>query len=180
MKTMVLLSFWMLLCVSGCSVLHQVDLDQRDQWLAGAQKDLLGNDARVVTTDGKMLEGKIVRLTVDSVWVQAEPDNTETGNALIRVSLIQQPRQVFPAIGGLLGGALVGAIVGTGFGTASEPPRADMLGFNTVASGLNGMMIGAMVGGVAGVVGLGLATAADDYQIIRVPTRKAPNESGSR
>jgi len=178
MKTVALGFTCMLMIACGCSTMHQVDIDQPDQWMNGAQHNLLNREATVITADGSALEGKIIKLNSDSLLVQLEQDNTLVARRLDGIRSIKQARSVFPAIGGLLGGAIVGAFVGASIGTSSEPPRADMLGFNTVASGLDGIIIGGLVGGVGGMVGLGLATSVDDYQFIQSQLRKTVPGSG--
>ena len=168
----------MLMIAYGCSTMHQVDVDQPEQWMADAQHNLLNRDATVMTTDGRAIEGKIIKLNPDSLLLQLEVDNAVVAHRLDHVGSIKQPRSVFAVIGGLRGGTIVGALVGGSIGFSSEPPRTDALGFNTVASGLDGMVIGGLVGGVGGMVGLGLATSVDDYQFNRSLPRKTLSGSG--
>src|SRR5512143_2500938 len=112
MKTSTLALALLLSMAAGCSTTKEVQLGNPNQWMTRAQGDLLNEDATVIMTDGRALEGTIVSLNADSVSVKGEHDLMLQARPLDHVSAIRQPGSVWPAIGGILGGAVVGALLG--------------------------------------------------------------------
>jgi hypothetical protein len=164
---------------AGCSTTQQVQLSDRDPWMAKAQGDLLNKDAKVILTDGSTIEGTIVGMNADSLSVKGAHDGKPYTEPLDRVSSIGRSPSVWPAIGGVFGGALVGTFIGAGISMGAESPRIEMLGLNTITAGVGGAAIGALLGAVAGGVGLGLATSVTDYTFLPAPSRKTPTGPAS-
>ncbi len=174
MKMALVLLSGIFIMSEGCSTLHQVELGQKERWIADAQNDLLGRDATVVTRDGRGSEGQITHLNSDSLWVREEKGGSIRAFEVDQVSSIRQPKHVWPVVGGFFAGGLAGAFIGGSIAAAAEEPRLEVLGFNTVAEGIGGAAIGTLIGCVAGASILGLATSVTDYQIIYSPPRSAP------
>jgi hypothetical protein len=164
MKTATLLLTGMLSVYVGCSTMRQVDSDQKEKWLSHAQDDLLGRDATVVTRDGLGAEGQIILLNSDSLRVLEEKGGSVRAFEMNQVSLIRQPRNAWPAVGGFLIGFLVGGLLGGAIGT-DEAVHADNVD-EGVSAFVWSPIIGGVVGGVVGSTILGLATSVTDYRII--------------
>jgi len=174
MRLVLILISGVSLMSAGCSTLHQVESGQKEHWMADAQDDLVGRDATVITRDGRGFEGKITEMNSDSLRLREERRDSLLAIEVNHVSSIRQPRKVWPAIGGFFAGALAGAVIGGSIASSQEEPRAEVLGFNTVAAGIGGAAIGALIGCVAGASILGLATAVTDYHIIYTPPPGVP------
>lgn len=157
----------------GCSTTRVVELGHEDQWMSEAQADLLNRDAKANMTDGREVEGTIIRLNADSLCVRRDLDGKLHTESLGHVTSIRQSPHVWPALGGFFGGALVGAAIGGAVGMESSHPEPEVLGLNTVAGGISGAAIGALIGAAAGGIGLGLATSVTDYTFVPAPVRRS-------
>jgi hypothetical protein len=170
MNRNVLLAALLAILTSGCVTTHTVEAERAPQWLPEAQGNLVGNDATVVLWDGSAVEGTISRMTVDSIWLSREPPARPWQASLQEVSLIEQPRETAGVIGGILGGALIGGLIGAGIGAANpETSEGYVPVLSETTSGMNGGVVGVLVGAPLGGIIVGLLTRANDYQIIRAP-----------
>ena len=177
MKTRLAYFSSVLILCGGCASLQQVELGKKDQWIAGAQADLLNKDATVITVDGRTQEGKIILLDSDSLSLQDESSIAPLSFSIGRVSAIRPSRNTGAPIGGFWGGLVIGAAVGGAIGAVQETsePNPWVFGLdvaleksvNTTSYGV----IGAIIGSVSMGMILGLATAVTDYQIIHSPLR---------
>ncbi len=172
MKTS-MLALLILGIVSGCSTTRQVDMVQKDQWMAGARHDLLNKNVTLTMVDGSTAEGKLVRLDGDSLSLQGEDRQIARTEQLSRVQSIRPSRKILPVVGGVLGGALVGGIIGSQIGVSSEDHPHGFLDLSTTAAFAGGMIVGWVLGGAAGGVGIGLLTSVTDYEISRSEPRKS-------
>jgi hypothetical protein len=175
MKTkMTVLSFGLMLC-TGCASLQRVELGQKEEWIAVAQKDLLAREATVTTREGRTHEGKIVQLNADSLWLQPELCTSPLAIGLDRVSSIQPSRNSGPPKVGVVAGVLLGGAIGAGIGENAAPDRVkgDFMGLGAaMGKGIStaaGAVVGAAIGGVSLGAILGLATAVTDYHISYSP-----------
>jgi len=66
----------------------------------------------------------------------------------------------------MIGGALIGALVGGAIAIENEEPQVETLGFNTAFAGMAGAAAGTLIGAVAGVLVVGLATSVTDYRLL--------------
>jgi len=66
----------------------------------------------------------------------------------------------------MIGGALIGALVGGAIAMENEEPQIETLGFNTAFAGMAGAAAGTLIGAVAGVLVVGLATSVTDYRLL--------------
>ena len=175
--TMILVSSVLMLC-TGCASLQRVELGQKEEWIAGARKDLLAREATVITREGRTHEGKIVQMNTDSLWLQTEMCTSPLAFGLDRVSSIQPSRNAGPAIAGALAGVLLGGAIGAGIGEEAAPDRVkgDFTGFGAaMGKGLSaaaGATVGAVIGGVSLAAIFGLATSVADYHISYSPPPK--------
>ncbi len=169
MKIMFALLFGALITLAGCSSTKQVELAQKDQWIADAQSDLVGSYATITSTDGRTGAGTIFKMNADSLSLRDEGSGTVMTFDVNHVAYIQQSSNAWPAVGGFVGGALIGGLIGGAIGT-SEATSA-----NSVESGVETFVwapvIGVAVGGVAGAAILGAATSTTSYQILYTTPR---------
>ncbi len=176
MKTALALLSEMLLILTGCSTLNQVDSSHKDQWIAGAQADLLGHDAVVVTTGGRAGTGNVYRLDKDSLCLREEESGSIFAVDLDDVLSIRRPTNAWPVVGGFVGGLFIGGLIGGAVGTDAAV-HAD-----NVEEGVSTFVwtpvIGAVVGGLAGASILGLATSTTSYEIVHSPTRRSVAQPG--
>jgi hypothetical protein len=174
MKRILILLSGMATLLTGCSTVKQVELGEKERWIAGAQSDLLGSYATVQTTDGRAGAGDIFKLSSDSLCMRDEGSGTVLAVELDHVSVIRQPTNAWPAVGGFVLGFLVGGLVGGAIGT-DEAIHAD-----DVESGVDAFVwtpvIGGVIGGVAGAAILGSVTSSTSYQILYTPPRKPPTQ----
>ncbi|MBP1649600.1 MAG: hypothetical protein H6Q30_3045 [Bacteroidetes bacterium] len=179
MKSVTILLTGMVIILTGCSSLHQVDLGEKEKWMPAAQEDLMGEEATVTTMDGHGFEGKVVRLNTDSLWLKEESSISPIAVHLNRVSSIRPSRNVGAPLGGFLGGALVGGLIGGAIGANKETEYPDLysLGMERVGNAVGYGMIGAAVGAIVFGVTLGLATSVTDYRIIQAQSPANPRQA---
>ena len=175
--TMILVSSVLMLC-TGCASLQRVELGQKEEWIAVAQKDLLAREATVTTREGRTHEGKIVQLNTDSLWLQPELCTSPLAIGLDRVSSIRPSRNSGPPVVGVVAGVLLGGAIGAGIGENAAPDRVkgDFMGLGAAMgkgiSAAAGAAVGAAIGGVSLGAILGLATSVTDYRISYSPPPK--------
>ena len=127
----------LLILVAGCSPLHQVRLEEADQWLPGARARLLENEATVTTRSGRSIVGIIAAIDSSGVTIRSLELGSTQQLPLAQIESIQKPKKVWGLLGGIVGGAVAGGIMA-----------------HAIA-----------IGGLAGGGTLALVTSADLYQI---------------
>lgn len=181
MKSAIVLISALIAAITGCSSVEHVELAQKERWLPGAQRELLNSDVSVTTRGGYRYEGKMVRLTGDSLWLVGTSRSTRNGLELDEVSSIRPSRSYGAPIGGFLGGVLVGALVGNAIGFRDATEQTGPIGqfFERTANSWAGAILGAAVGGAVGAAVLGLASSVTDYEIFHSPTYRDPSQPAS-
>jgi hypothetical protein len=112
MKTRLLVRIPVMWIAGGCSTVYQVEADHPDPWIAGAQNDLLNENATVTFVGGGTGQGRISGLSADSLSMRRKSDGELIATPLARVLFICPSRNRTAVAGGILGGALLGAAIG--------------------------------------------------------------------
>ncbi len=159
-----------LCCTAGCTSTHMVDSGSSDQWLPDAQEQLVGEDVRVRTTDGRAYGGTLSFLSADSIKVWDSDANRFSEEALTDVTYVGRPSNATAPILGCIGGAVLGGFLGGAL--SAEEPEIESLGVNTVESAAYGGIIGALIGGTAGAIIGGVASRVDQYEISHAVKRE--------
>jgi hypothetical protein len=148
---------------SGCASTHVVSLGS-NRWIAQAQSDLEGSYATIVLADGKSVEGTVVKLSPDSLWVSGEDSIASWAGSLRMVASIRQPPNYVAFGGGILGGALLGSVISKLVTVETKSAYAGAVEVVTGESGSGAM--GAMYGGLFGGLIMAALTRVDEYRII--------------
>jgi hypothetical protein len=95
-------------------------------------RGLLGHAVPVIVREGGEAEGKMIAPDAGSLVVSHDRSGSPLAVPLDRVTLVQQPVGVRPAIGGCFAGALTGGSIGALLGCISA---ASLLGLATSVTG---------------------------------------------
>jgi hypothetical protein len=151
--------------VTGCSSVKLVDREQPAEWLPGAKRGLVKEEATITMNDGSTARGTIVRLSADSLTLRLDDDAGVRSEPLSRVAVIRPDRRAGGVVAGVLLGTLLGAVAGAAVAAENEEPQPEVLGFNQGFAAVGGAALGAVVGAVAGGMIVGLATSVADYKL---------------
>lgn len=147
----------------GCSHVTYVELDQKDQWIAAANRQLVRREATVQTKGGSDYNGTIISMTSDSLLLRDQSSGPLLIFPLDSLASVRSKRKAGPPLNGIIGGAIVGALIGGFIGAPNS----------TVEGTAAGAAVGALTVGVL----MGSATAATEYRITSPPASEAPVQS---
>ncbi len=156
MKSAVLLFSGVMFLSAGCSNVKNVELDQRDQWIATASRQLVRREATVQTRDGNYYEGTIISMTSNSLSLKDQSNGPLLIFPLDSLASVRPQKKAGPPFNGIVGGAIVGALIGGFIGAPNS----------TVEGSAAGAAVGALTVGIV----IGSATEVTEYKITSHPT----------
>jgi hypothetical protein len=159
MKNAILLMIAITMCLMGCAVSQQVDINHQEKWIREANHHLLGREVTVETIDGREHEGRCMSLSSGTLLLREGTQVPILSLRLDKVKMIKPERNIGSPVAGFLGGAIGGALLGAavGAGSASE--------FDAVGAAAEGAIYGAVIGGLSiGLIG-GITSAVTDYEL---------------
>jgi hypothetical protein len=161
MRTLLFCGFVLLL--AGCTHSQEVRRTDAEAWASTADEDLAGESGTLELASGARVSGEFLAVSADSVTILPGGRDVPRQVPMDSVRVMRTRLDVLGPIGGALAGGLMGGVIG-GLLSADDIVEKGPLGFvSTMDKALLGFAVGAAAGGAI----VGVATAAQEYRVVR-------------